>query len=58
MEVSDYIALDDRMLVTRSLEGDEKAFEHLFTRYREAIRQLLQQRAGSADDADDQVLML
>lgn len=53
MEVSDYIALDDRMLVTRSLEGDEKAFEHLFTRYREAIRQLLQQRAGSADDADD-----
>ena len=53
MEVSDYIALDDRMLVTRSLEGDEKAFEHLFTRYREAIRQLLQQRAGAADDADD-----
>lgn len=53
MEVADYITLDDRTLVQRSLEGDEKAFEHLFTRYREAIRQLLQQRAGSLDDADD-----
>ena len=29
------------------------AFEYLFNRYRDAIRQLLVQRVGSEDDADD-----
>ncbi len=53
MEIADYIVAEDRQLVALALTGDDTAFEHLFTRYREAIRQLLLLRAGSADDADD-----
>ena len=53
MEIADYIVADDQRLVSLALEGDHTAFEYLFNRYREAIRQLLVQRAGSASDADD-----
>ena len=53
MEVDDYIVVEDRRLAVLALEGDDKAFAHLFNRYRDAIRQLLLQRTGSDADADD-----
>ena len=53
MEIVDYIVADDQRLVCLALEGDQIAFEYLFNRYRDAIRQLLVQRAGSESDADD-----
>ena len=53
MEIADYIVADDQHLVSLALEGDHTAFKYLFNRYREAIRQLLVQRAGSESDADD-----
>ena len=53
MEIYEYIIADDRRLVELVLEGDHDAFEHLFNRYREAIRRLFIQRLGTAADADD-----
>lgn len=53
MEIYEYIIADDRRLVELVLEGDDDAFEHLFNRYRDAIRRLFIQRLGSAADADD-----
>ena len=53
MEIADYLVADDQRLIALALDGDHTAFEHLFNRYREAIRQLLVQRAGSESDADD-----
>lgn len=53
MEIDDYIVAEDRRLAALALEGDDRAFAHLFNRYRDAIRQLLLQRTGSAEDADD-----
>ena len=54
MEIDDYIVADDKALVGLVLDGDDAAFEHLFNRYREAIRRLFVQRLGSAaDNADD-----
>lgn len=53
MEIADYIVAEDRELVERALAGDDTAFAYLSNRYRDAIRQLLVQRAGSDDDADD-----
>lgn len=53
MEIDDYIVADDRRLVDLALKGDDRAFEHLFTRYREAIHRLFVQRLGGANDADD-----
>lgn len=53
MEIADYLVAEDRTLVHLALEGDDVAFEYLFNRYGEAIRRLLIQRVGSADDADD-----
>ncbi len=53
MELADYIIAEDRQLVACALSGDDVAFEYLFNRYRDAIRQLLVQRVGSEDDADD-----
>lgn len=53
MEIADYLVADDKRLIALALDGDHTAFEHLFNRYREAIRQLLIQRAGSESDADD-----
>ena len=53
MEIYEYIIADDRRLAQLVLEGDDAAFEHLFNRYREAIRRLFVQRLGSEADADD-----
>lgn len=53
MEIADYIVADDRELVTRALGGDDRAFEYLFNRYRDAIRNLFVQRLGGSNDADD-----
>ena len=53
MEIDDYIVADDRRLVELVLAGDDHAFEHLFDRYRDAIRRLLVQRLGPASDVDD-----
>lgn len=57
MEIADYIVADDKRLVELVLEGDNRAFEYLFNRYREAIARLFVQRLGptsaSAADADD-----
>ena len=35
------------------LEGDDRAFEYLFNRYRDAIHRLFVQRLGGVNDADD-----
>ncbi|MBQ5617562.1 MAG: sigma-70 family RNA polymerase sigma factor, partial [Alistipes sp.] len=53
MEIEEYIIADDRMLVERSLGGDDVAFEHLFMRYCEAMRRLFLQRSTSAEDTED-----
>ena len=52
MEIYEYIIADDRRLVELVLEGDDAAFEHLFNRYREAIRRLFVQRLGASAEAD------
>ena len=56
MEIDDYIVADDRALVGLVLDGDDAAFEHLFNRYRDAIRRLFVQRLGSASDNADDLL--
>ncbi len=55
MEIDDYIVADDRELARRVLnEGDDVAFEFLFTRYRESIRRLLiSKMGGGASEVDD-----
>ncbi len=53
MEIEEYIIADDATLVDAALEGDNKAFESLTTRYREAIYRLMVARTGSLHDADD-----
>ena len=53
MEIYEYIIADDRRLVQLVLEGDDDAFEHLFNRYRHAIRRLFAMRLGNDSDADD-----
>ncbi len=57
MEIEEYIIADDAALVARVLEGDNRAFEYLFNRYRDAINRLFVQRLGgsstSATEADD-----
>ena len=53
MEIEEYIIADARTLVERSLGGDDVAFEHLFTRYGEAIRRLFLQRSTSTEDTED-----
>ncbi len=53
MEIEEYIIAHDRELVDAALEGDQRAFEALTTRYREAIYRLMLSRTGSAHDADD-----
>jgi len=54
MEIEQYIVATDAELVSLSLEGDQMAFEHLFNRYRDSIRQLyLQRTRGSGESIDD-----
>ena len=53
MEIEDYIVATDLQLVGLASEGDQQAFEHLFTRYSEAIRRLFEQRLGDKSTASD-----
>ena len=55
MEIEGYIVATDAELVELSSKGDHQAFEYLFTRYREAIRRLFEQRLGDRDTAEDLV---
>lgn len=53
MEIEKYIIPTDQELVNMALAGDDAAFEHLCTRYREPIFRLYVQRMGNRDDAAD-----
>ena len=53
MEIDDYIVASDSQLVELASEGDQHAFEYLFTRYQEALMSLFEQRLGSKDTASD-----
>jgi RNA polymerase sigma-70 factor (ECF subfamily) len=53
MEIDDYIVASDAQLVELAAEGDQQAFEYLFTRYREALMRLFEQRIGDKDSAAD-----
>lgn len=53
MEIDDYIVASDAQLVELASEGDQHAFEYLFTRYREALTRLFEQRLGDKDTAAD-----
>ena len=53
MEIDDYIVASDTELVELASGGDQQAFEYLFTRYREALTRLFEQRLGDKDTAAD-----
>ena len=56
MEIEKYIVADDAALVGMVLEGDNRAFEHLFNRYGESLRQIyLVRTGGNGDDTNDLV---
>lgn len=53
MEIDDYIVATDAHLVELASKGDQRAFEYLFTRYRDALVHLFEQRLGDKDMAGD-----
>lgn len=53
MEIDDYIVATDAHLVELASEGDQRAFEYLFTRYRDALVHLFEQRLGDKAMAGD-----
>ena len=53
MEIDDYIIASDAQLVELASAGDQQAFEYLFTRYRDALTRLFEQRLGDRDIASD-----
>ena len=53
MEIDDYIVASDSQLVELASEGDQQAFEYLFTRYREALMRLFEQRLDDKTVASD-----
>ena len=54
MEIDDYIASTDEQLMVYALDGDAAAFEQLFNRYSNSIRQLYVLRTGgNEEDAGD-----
>lgn len=53
MEIDDYIVASDARLVGLAAEGDQHAFEYLFTRYRDALTHLFEQRLGDKAMASD-----
>ena len=56
MEIDDYIVATDSKLVDLASQGDQQAFEHLYTRYHEAIMRLFEVRlAGDKEAAEDLV---
>ena len=53
MEIDDYIVATDATLVELASAGDQQAFEYLFTRYRDALTRLFEQRLGDKTMARD-----
>ena len=53
MEIVDYIVATDSQLVAEAAKGDQQAFEYLFSRYKEAIMRLFEQRLGDRATASD-----
>ncbi len=54
MEIEKYIVAGEAVLVEMVLEGDNRAFEHLFNRYGESLRQIyLVRTGGNGDDTND-----
>ncbi len=53
MDLEEYIVASDNQLIKLASKGDDRAFEHLFMRYNEAIRHLFEQRLGNKDLAND-----
>ena len=53
MEIDDYIVASDAMLVDLASAGDQQAFEYLFTRYRDALMRLFEQRLEEKTMASD-----
>ncbi len=51
MEIDDYIVATDSRLITLAAKGDQQAFEHLYTRYHEAIARLFEIRLGGDNEA-------
>ena len=51
MDISDYIVATDASLVELASQGDQQAFEYLFTRYRDALRHLFEQRLSDKEMA-------
>ena len=58
MEIDDYIVATDARLVELAAEGDQQAFEYLFTRYRDALTRLFEQRLGDKDYSWEDVAKL
>lgn len=53
MEIDDYIVASDAALVDLASAGDQQAFEYLFTRYRDALMRLFEQRLEEKTMASD-----
>ena len=53
MEIDDYIVASDATLVDLASAGDQQAFEYLFTRYRDALMRLFEQRLDEKTVASD-----
>ena len=53
MEIDEYLVASDAQLVELASAGDQQAFEYLFTRYRDALTRLFEQRLGDRDIASD-----
>ena len=53
MEIDDYIVASDATLVDLASAGDQQAFEYLFTRYRDALMRLFEQRLDEKAVASD-----
>ena len=53
MEIDDYIVASDATLVDLASAGDQQAFEYLFTRYRDALMRLFEQRLEEKTMASD-----
>ncbi|MGN0007976.1 MAG: RNA polymerase sigma factor [Alistipes sp.] len=53
MEITDYEAYDDRTLTQMVNEGNNRAFDCLFARHRDAIYSMLVKRTNNTDDVED-----
>jgi RNA polymerase sigma-70 factor (ECF subfamily) len=53
MKSVDHTSIDDSRLVALSAEGDEKAFEHLITKYENAVFSTIYRYTGDSDCVED-----